>query len=301
MGKSLRKNLYLLFAVLVIGGCVTVSVDLPSITEAPTDNRDVGRVVWRDLLSTTPAATKAFYGELFGWTFERPGIDVGFGGSDAYLLIRHDGRLIGGLVDARNIEAEGNVSQWVTFISVDDAERTVSDAERAGATVVTPPTPLASRGTVAVLRDPEDALFAVVNARDGNPEYVKPSYNDFLWEELWTADVKRSSAFYEKLFGLDVAQLPEAAAARDYRVLASGEKPRLGILENPFEGGKPNWINYLRVSDPAAITAKVDALGGRVIVPAQRRAAGGEAALIAGPSGAGIALQTWPLDEEQEK
>ena len=294
----MRKQLHLILVFALMAGCAAVSVDLPSITEAPTENRDVGRVVWRDLLTTTPSETRAFYGELFGWTFERPGIDVGFGGDDAYFLIRHNGRLIGGLVDARPIEAEGNVSQWVTFISVDDAQRAVADAERAGATIVTPPTQLASRGTVAVLRDPDGALFAVVKARSGDPESVSPALNDFLWEELWTPDAERSSAFYGELFGLEPASLPPDGEDQDYRVLAGGGEPRLGILRNPFEGEKPTWVNYLRVADPAAVTSKVAALGGRIIVDAQPRPLGGTVALIAGPSGAGIALQSWPLKKE---
>ena len=40
--------------------------------------------------------------------------------------------------------------------------------------------------------------------------------------------------------------------------------------------------------------------GGTVIVDAQPRRIGGNAALIAGPSGAGIALQTWPVKQEAE-
>jgi predicted enzyme related to lactoylglutathione lyase len=49
------------------------------------------------------------------------------------------------------------------------------------------------------------------------------------------------------------------------------------------------------VDNPAAITARVAGLGGQVIVEARSRPIGGEVAFIAGPSGAGIALQTWPL------
>ena len=71
-------------------------------------------------------------------------------------------------------------------------------------------------------------------------------------------------------------------------------------MPHPFEGELPVWINYLWVADPAVITARVPALGGTVIVDAQPRRIGGNAALIAGPSGAGIALQTWPVKQEAE-
>jgi hypothetical protein len=52
------------------------------------------------------------------------------------------------------------------------------------------------------------------------------------------------------------------------------------------------------VESPAAITAQAAEFGGRVIVEARPRPLGGEVAFIAGPSGAGIALQTWPLEKK---
>jgi len=79
-------------------------------------------------------------------------------------------------------------------------------------------------------------------------------------------------------------------------VLKIDGEPRAGVLVNPFEGERPVWVNYIRVADPAAITARVEDLGGRILVEAQARAIGGQVAFIAGPSGAGIALQTWPLN-----
>ena len=80
-----------------------------------------------------------------------------------------------------------------------------------------------------------------------------------------------------------------------YRVLRMNDTPRAGVLANPFEGQRPVWVNYLRVDDPSAVTGQVEALGGRVLVEPQARAIGGQVAFIAGPSGAGVAIQTWPL------
>jgi predicted enzyme related to lactoylglutathione lyase len=62
-------------------------------------------------------------------------------------------------------------------------------------------------------------------------------------------------------------------------------------------------VNYLRVADLAALEAileRVEDLGGRVLQPATARPAGGYLAVLQGPSGAGIALQTWPLEPVAE-
>jgi hypothetical protein len=69
-------------------------------------------------------------------------------------------------------------------------------------------------------------------------------------------------------------------------------------MPNPLEGLDPVWVSYLRVESPATIASRVADLGGRIIVEAQPRPIGGEVAFVAGPSGAGIALQTWPLEQQ---
>ena len=64
----------------------------------------------------------------------------------------------------------------------------------------------------------------------------------------------------------------------------------------PFEDVRPVWVNYVRVEDPGAITSRVAGLGGKVLVEAQERRIGGVVALVADPSGAGVAVQTWPSE-----
>ena len=97
-----------------------------------------------------------------------------------------------------------------------------------------------------------------------------------------------------------VADLEAGVRGHVSVLLKAGGAPRAGILPNPFERELPVWVNYIRVDDPAAITAQVDKLGGTVIIDARPRAIGGKVAFIAGPSGAGVALQTWPLQQETE-
>ncbi len=285
-------------AAVLIAGCSTITVDLPAISESPTGQREQGRVVWHDLLTTTPEASRRFYGELFGWTFEKPGIVLGFGGSDSYMLIRHEGRLIGGMVDAANLGQEENVSQWITVISVADIDAATAEVLAGGGEVLTEPVSLATRGKMGVYADSAGAIFSLVETRDGDPPEADPAFNDFLWNELWTSDVAGAIAFYGRVLGLthEVRESEDAS----YQLFLRGDEPAAGVLEHPFESARPVWANYLRVEDPAAITARVAELGGQVAVDAQPRSIGGTAALILGPSGAGIALQTWPLTENAE-
>jgi uncharacterized protein len=281
---------------LLVAGCTAITVNLPPITDAPTDRHRDGKVVWRDLLTNTPEASRLFYGELFGWEFEAPPVFVGVGGSDSYMLIRHNGELIGGMVDTNALGKKENISQWITTISVTDIDAAVGRTAEAGGSVINPPESIGDRGRMAIVEDSTGALFAMIQTQGGDPADSEPVRNGWLWDEVWTGDVAGATGFYEAVLGLRHEDIDLDGADGSYRILKDGDRPRAGVLRNPFEGERPVWVNYIRVEDPAALAAKVEGLGGQVLVEAQARPIGGEVALIAGPSGAGVALQTWPLD-----
>jgi predicted enzyme related to lactoylglutathione lyase len=295
-----RKMRFALLSIsaLFISACASLSVNLPSITESPTGERLPGKIIWRDLLTNDPAASQRFYGELFGWEFESVGDASNLRSNSAYTLIRHNGKLIGGMVDTLALNGRRDISQWVVLMAVEDLDARVTAVTANGGEIVAPPTDLQARGRLALVRDAEGALLGLLETRDGDPRDSEPEVGGFLWDELWTTDVQNAGAFYGQVAGLTPATInidADQGTAPTYRLLKAGDKPRVGILSSPLEGLDPVWVSYIRVDDPAAITARVAGLSGRVIVEAQPRPLGGQVAFIAGPSGAGIALKTWPL------
>lgn len=91
-------------------------------------------VVWWEIETPDPAGTQAFYGTLFGWTFERafdgPESEVG----RDYWLVRHEGSGIGGLQAARPGQPAPSAGVRL-YVRVDDLEATVERAVTLGATV----------------------------------------------------------------------------------------------------------------------------------------------------------------------
>jgi len=285
---------------ILVAACATTNINLPSVTDTPTGERLPGKVIWRDLLTHDAEMSQRFYAELFGWEFENIGSAAGLGSNSAYTLIRHNGILIGGMIDTIALNNKNDISQWVVLMSVEDIDAGVASVTAQGGEVLTPPTNLQQRGELAIVRDAEGALMGLLQTRDGDPADREPEVGAFLWDELWTTDVNNATTFYEEVGGLEAANWDideNQQSDATYRLLKSGEVPRVGIMPNPLEDLQPVWVSYLRVDSPAAITAQVAGLGGRVIVEARPRPLGGEVAFIAGPSGAGIALQTWPLEE----
>lgn len=285
--------------VLLLAACSAMNVNLPPVTDSPTGERLPGKIIWRDLLTNDPAASQGFYSELFGWTFESVGTASNLKEDSAYTLIRNNGILIGGMVDTLALNGRDDISQWVVLMSVADIDTAVKTVTENGGIVVTPPTDLQDRGHLALIRDAEGALLGMLETRDGDPRDSEPGMSDFLWDELWTTDVENANEFYNSFTGLAVDTIdldPGEDGPSAYRLLKAGDTPRAGIMPNPLEGLDPVWVSYLRVESPTAIAARVAELGGRVIIEAGPRPLGGEVAFIAGPSGAGIALQTWPLE-----
>jgi predicted enzyme related to lactoylglutathione lyase len=284
---------------LLISACASLNVNLPSITESPTGERSPGKIIWRDLLTNDAAASQRFYGELFGWEFESIGEASNLRSNSAYTLIRHNGRLIGGMVDTLALNGRDDISQWVVLMAVEDLDARTTAVTENGGEIIAPPTDLQARGRLALVRDAEGALLGLLETRDGDPRDSDPEIGGFLWDELWTTDVQNAGEFYSKVAGLtaDTVDIDaDEATAPTYSLLKAGDTPRAGILPVPLDGLDPVWVSYIRAEDPAAITSRVAELGGRVIVEAGPRPLGGEVAFIAGPSGAGIALQTWPLE-----
>jgi len=301
MSSNFLRIAAALSCVSFIVACATIEIDLPAVTDSPGNERLPGKIIWRDLLTHDLSGSKEFYGSLFGWEFESVGRDSGFGSDSAYTLIRHKGRLIGGMIDTMALNGKNDISQWVVVMSVGDVDKAASSFAASGGEVITPPTDLRRRGRLAVVRDAEGALLGLLQTKDGDPVDSEPVVDGFLWDELWTSDIENATEFYANVTGLQADDLDlerDQGASLTYRLLKSAETPRVGIMANPLEELGPVWVSYLRVESPADIAAKVDAVGGRVIVEAQARAIGGDVAFIAGPSGAGIALQTWPLEQK---
>ena len=286
-------------AALVVA-CTAAQLDIPPLTPDEGGAHLPGKVVWHDLLTDTPQQTRDFYGELFGWEF-RP-----LPGGVNYELIYFRGEPIGGMVDQTRLPTQADISQWVVVLGVADVDAAVDQVRTGGGTVFTEPTSLGARGRIAVVADPQGALLALLqtDGRDPVDRQAPPASGVFLWNELWTGDPASAASFYMALapYSQDVRELQAGEQTMDYHVLESSGKPRVGIRGKPMQELPSRWVSYLRVGDETAlkqIVSRVEELGGGVLASATPRPAGGSVAVIAGPSGAGIALQTWPVQSVQ--
>lgn len=105
-----------------------------------TTSRDTGAPAWIDLSTRDIEGAKAFYAELFGWTFE----DRGGEEFAHYQFILRDGEPIGGLMSTVGMTCpEGGQlpTEWGVYLTVTDIDAAARAVETTGGGVVVPAMP----------------------------------------------------------------------------------------------------------------------------------------------------------------
>jgi len=117
-----------------------------------------GALSWNELNTRDLAAAKAFYGAVFGWSFE----DNDMGEAGSYTTISLGEGMIGGILDMNEREIPEQVpAHWQVYFAVEDTDAAVEQAKQGGGSVMVPPMEVPA-GRFAILLDPHGASFAVI-------------------------------------------------------------------------------------------------------------------------------------------
>jgi hypothetical protein len=246
-----------------------------------------GKFVWFDLVTDDLAAARNFYGAVFGWKFHAINTLPA-----SYTLIEHDGRNIGGMFVRAPRPGATVTARWLALISVTDPAQVARYVEQRGGQIIAPPANLAGRGTHALFRDPQGAVFGVLKSASGDPADTPVADGDFFWLDLLARDPAQAAEFYRGLGGYEVS-VRELGAGVTRAVLAAGGYSRAGIAPLPAAVQRPGWLPYILVDDVAATLAKARAAGGRVLVDPRTELLDGNLAVIADPRGGVVGVVNW--------
>jgi predicted enzyme related to lactoylglutathione lyase len=110
----------------------------------------------------------------------------------------------------------------------------------------------------------------------------------FVWHDLMTPDAEASKAFYTAVVGWGTQEWKDSPTP--YTMWTAGETPIGGLMQMPPEalagGSRPHWLAYVTVPDVDAAVARVQELGGKVMVPPRDIPTVGRFAVFADPQGA---------------
>jgi predicted enzyme related to lactoylglutathione lyase len=264
-------------------------LELPPLSSLHAGEHHAGKMIWADLVIPDLGTAERFYGGLFGWTFR----DI-HGGATDYAVATLNGRPVAGLVQRAVPAGEPKQPAWLTFLAVRDVDAAIRLARSGGATVLGEPRTYRGRGRQAVLSDPEGAVFAVLASASGDPGDFLAAPGEWIWTSLLATDPGAAAAFYKKVFGYDVFELPQVGTSQHF-VLSSNDYARAGVNSLPQDSKRrhAHWLNFVRVADAGEAVAKAVSLGGRALVDPYVDRHGGRIAVLADPAGAPFGVMEW--------
>lgn len=239
---------------------------------------------WIDLGSPDTQGAAAFYGAVFGWTYQGLGADAG-----DYGFFQIDGKTVAAL---GNLD-EGATSAWTLYFSVPDADATTQSTEKAGGTVRVQPFDVFDAGRMACLTDPAGAEFAVWQAGTTKGVDVACESNTLLWAELHVQDPDAAFTFYSALYGWRSQRMDMPGMAYTVVSTAEGDIEEAafgGIAPFMEEGQKPRWVPYFAVDSADETAERVAAAGGAVTMPPEDIPEVGKMAWFTDPYGAEFAV-----------
>jgi len=117
-----------------------------------------GTICWRELATRDIEAAKLFYKEMFGWNLEQSKVT-----NTPYCEIHVCGAAVGGIMAIdENWAPEPPPSNWGTYIAVSNADETVEKIKANGGSVRHGPFDAPGVGRMALVADPCDTPFAII-------------------------------------------------------------------------------------------------------------------------------------------
>lgn len=251
-----------------------------------------GTPSWIDLATTDVAAARAFYGGLFGWSFEEHPTDRG----EPYVMARKGPHAAAGVMTQPSEQVEmGLPPLWASYVSVDDIEATLAKVEAAGGKVMAPAFDVMTSGKMAVLVDPTGAVLCLWQAGDHIGAEVVNEHGALVWNELVSPDVPAAAGFYAEVFGWEPEEM-DMGEMGTYTVFNLDGQGIAGAMAPPMAGMPPHWGIYVQVDDAAATVTAAEAAGATVVSPPTPTPAG-VLAHLADPQGAMFAVMTPPSSQ----
>lgn len=271
--------------VMGISSCSKQQVIVPRLTPEPTNIHLVGKFVWFDLFTNDLQTASHFYEELFGWSFhpaesKRKIVDT----------ITREGVPIANAIQINRNKNKVRKSRWLSYVSVEDVDRSAKLVEQLNGTIFRGPKELPNRGRVAVVKDPQGAVFAMVTVLGGDPPDKGMMENFWMGSELWTSHMDSALNFYHLLVGYE-QQWVDVKSDSKYCLLIKDGRPRAGMVKIPGNDVKPNWVPYIAVEDVMAIADKAKRLGGILLIEPDKKVKEGMVAIISDPNGAVFGVQ----------
>lgn len=243
-----------------------------------------GQPSWAELRSPDPAASRAFYTELFAWG-SRDVTD----GDHAHIILTLRDRAVAGIDSAESRDPE-----WLSYYTVVDVAAAAAAATAAGGVVIEQPVAFGAAGQRAVCSDPAGARFALWQPGARIGAELKSEADTYIAGELSSTDFPISERFYTAVLGWGWAHRNESSYVE---ATVDGDFVCGVIVEDGFEKwGRPReqdrWLTYFGVREVVGCVERAVDLGASVVYPATENDRDQYYAILRDPHGVPFGLNT---------
>lgn len=200
-----------------------------------------------------------FYEGLFEWEADERLLPDG--GSYTRFLLR--GGPVAGMYAVGADDVTAVPSQWLSYVSVEDAVATLEKAVALGATPFGDVVEVPGVVTVAEFSDPAGAVCGLwqPGTHIGASNVVEPG--TLTWNDLLTPQPIAAASFYRSLFDWEFETVELSSGS--YHFFRAGDTLRGGMMATSAMGEVcPSWRAHIGVEDLDAATTRVIDLGGHI-------------------------------------
>ena len=178
-----------------------------------------------------------------------------------YTVCRLSGDAVAGISEmAEDVSsATALPPSWLSYVSVDDADATAARVKQLGGQVVDDAFDVGNLGRMAVLEDPQGAVFAVWHPRTRIGAERVNDIGCLCMNELVSTDIGAARAFYERLFGW-TTDISDATSRGPHMILRHGNI-NAALYAAP-ESTSAHWRACFTVLSTEKAVEQVRQLGG---------------------------------------
>src|SRR5712671_3730462 len=184
-----------------------------------------GRFVWEELMTTDKASASGFYGKIAGLKTKAAPFDPN------YTMFQGSNGNMGGLMLLPDeAKAMGTPPMWISYIGTPNADETARRVTSLGGKVHKQPWDIADGGRIAIVADPQGAVFAIYANPKATDAPPAAKMGHASWHELATSDYAAGFLFYQNLFGWHIVNDMDMGPGMGvYRVFAAeGSSDQMG-------------------------------------------------------------------------
>jgi uncharacterized protein len=262
-------------------------------------NHVPGAFCWAEVGTINAQRTKAFYSELFGWTYtDKPAGEFG-----VYTICQLQKKDLAGLYELPpDLVKKGVPPHWMSYIAVANADAAAEKIKEHGGVIEQGPFDVMDVGRMAICKDPTGAHFSLWQALAHKGATIMGENGTPCWFELATRGVEKAEKFYTDVFGWSIKKGTDAGFV--YREISAAGQPMPmgGMMELSPQHGPvpPHWMIYFTVKDCDGDTQRAKSLGGKVVVPPMDIPKVGRFSILQDPAGATFAIIKLDFDPEHK-